>query len=798
MDISTIDVKSLTRSEAKKELARLALTIAEHDKAYYQNDAPTVSDADYDTLRNRNTAIEAQFPSLVRADSPSKNVGAAPLVTTFEKITHARPMLSLDNAFNDGDVADFLARVRKFLGKAHDATVLCTAEPKIDGLSLSLRYENRALVYAATRGDGAVGEDVTHNAKTIPDIPHTLPPDAPDVLEVRGEVYMGKADFAALNTAQEAAGAKLFANPRNAAAGSLRQKDVAVTATRSLKFFAYAWGEVSALPSNSQLGVIEAFKAWGFETNPLTARLDSAEALVAHYRHIGDQRAALDYDIDGVVYKVDDLSLQDRLGMVARAPRWAIAHKFPAEKATTLLQGIDIQVGRTGALTPVAKLAPVTVGGVVVSNATLHNRDEIERLGVRIGDTVEIQRAGDVIPQVVRVMTEKRPADSAAFIFPDHCPVCGSAALAEGGDIVVRCTGGLICDAQRLERLKHFVSRTALDIDGVGAKQVEQFSELGLISEGPQDLFKAASDHGAGFQAALKGLKGWGDTSIDNLIRAVNDRRTADAHRLLFALGIPGVGAEVSKTLIRHAGSAAAFFSSLQAPADAFRRIGEAEGVTYASALLYALAKFTTKEFESLMAADTWASLLPGFARTRLEKERARVAAEAEAVARGDKADRARPPVNADLLRVLSETPVPAADLTSDRAVLKCALLDLMTADDVGGEVARSLIEFMAEPHNARVVEALMAEMDPTDPAAISTDAAVTGKTVVFTGTLERMTRSEAKAGAEALGAKVAGSVSAKTDYLVAGPGAGSKLKKATELGVTVLSEDEWLAMIGK
>ncbi len=694
-DTVGIAVDDLTEDQARRELARLAMEIKLHDTRYYSEDDPLISDADYDALRQRNNSIEARFPELIRKDSPSRRVGVAPRSGKFDKVTHSRAMLSLDNAFDDDDVVEFVGRVRRFLGLSEIEAVTLTAEPKIDGLSLALRYEKGKLVQAATRGDGMIGENVTANARTIANIPHQLAGAGwPDVLEVRGEVYIGKADFLKLNETQVEKGAKVFANPRNAAAGSLRQLDVSITASRPLKFFAYAWGEASSIPSGTQMGMIRLFKAWGFSVNPLMQLCAGAEEAISHYRMIEVERPTLDYDIDGVVYKVDRLDWQERLGMVARAPRWAIAHKFPAEKAMTILKTIEVQVGRTGALTPVAKLEPVTVGGVLVSNATLHNRDEIARLDVRLGDTVVIQRAGDVIPQVVSVVKEQRPEGAEPFVFPETCPVCGSHAAAEGDDVVVRCTGGLICEAQRVERLKHFVSRDAFDIEGLGQKQIEQFFTRGWISE-PADIFKLAEkNEQEGY--ALQKWEGWGELSVKNLMDAVEARRTIELGRFLFALGIRHVGQQTAKLLARTYGDYDAFMEAMK------------------------------------------------------------LAAEGDMMARAD----------------------------------------LLNVDGIGDKMADAIIEFFAEDHNVALVSNLAEQLTIEAPEAQADDSPVAGKTVVFTGSLVEMTRAEAKSKAESLGAKVAGSVSAKTDIVVAGPGAGSKLKKAEELGLKVLTEAEWLELI--
>ena len=698
-------VDALSKVEAQVELARLAEEIAAHDAAYYQQDAPLVSDGEYDALRRRNEEIEARFPELKRSDSPSERVGAAP-TSAFGKVEHVVPMLSLGNAFDDADVTDFDARIRRFLNLEADAELVFTSEPKIDGLSASLRYEKGVLVQGATRGDGRVGEDITANLKTLPDIPHQLPTGVPDIVEVRGEVYMSHADFAALNARQEAAGGKIFANPRNAAAGSLRQLDPEITKQRPLKFFAYAWGDMSAMPTNTQSGMVARFREWGFSVNPAFVTTADTAGLLAHWAEIEGQRAALDYDIDGMVYKVDRLDYQNRLGFVSRAPRWATAHKFPAEQATTTLNDIDIQVGRTGALTPVAKLEPITVGGVVVSNATLHNADEIARKDIRIGDRVIIQRAGDVIPQVVRVLEEERKPNSKPFEFPAICPACGAEATREirddgEADVVTRCSAGFSCPAQARERLKHFVSRAALDIEGLGQKQIDDYWTLNLIRT-PQDIFTLQArfennppeiwQYTSGSKDKIGTLK----DSARKLFAAIESRKTADLDRFIFALGIRHVGETSARLLARH-------YMSLPA----------------------------------IMQAT-------------------------QAMAAGDEAARK----------------------------------EIETLDGVGKALVDALIGFFASQDNCAAVSALVeAGVSPTAPEEIVTDTPVAGKTIVFTGTLEKMTRAEAKARAEALGAKVVGSVSAKTDILVAGPGAGSKLTKATELGVEVLTEDQWVEL---
>ncbi|WP_417460145.1 NAD-dependent DNA ligase LigA [Kordiimonas sp.] len=781
--VGDLPVDDLNEKQARAELARLAMEISYHDQRYHGEDAPVISDADYDLLRKRNEGIEQRFPALVRTDSPSKRVGAAVRASKFEKVTHSRPMLSLENAFSGEDVAEFVARVRRFLGLGAADSVALTAEPKIDGLSLALRYEKGELTQAATRGDGAVGENVTANARTIETIPERLAGDSwPDVIEVRGEVYIGRADFLALNKAQEEKGGKVFANPRNAAAGSLRQLDSSITASRPLKFFAYAWGEVSEMPATTQMGMIELFKAWGFDVNPLMQMCDGADAAIAHYDMIAAERATLDYDIDGVVYKVDRLDLQDRLGMVARAPRWAIAHKFPAEKAATILRDIDIQVGRTGALTPVAKLEPVTVGGVVVSNATLHNRDEIARLGVRIGDTVIIQRAGDVIPQVVEVVQEKRPAESVPFDFPEECPVCGSQAVAEGDDVVVRCTGGLICSAQLVERLRHFVSRNAFDIEGLGNKQIEAFVNWGWVSE-PGDIFELSAK-----VDELKGKEGWGDKSVDNLMAAIEERRNIDFHRFLFGLGIPSIGQETAKLLARHFGGIDALVTYLKDVLALIEVLEKEFSPQEISSLNYVLMKFgSLKAFEdALRPGDLLAD--PN-AYVVLVKERV------ERITAGQlKGD------NIKLTHLETVATFLERDnfrFPSDTArALYTTNQELAAIDGIGVDAILNIEDFYTEPKNRKAFERLIGLLSINEMAAQANDSPVTGLTVVFTGSLEKMTRSEAKAKAESLGAKVAGSVSKKTDIVVAGPGAGSKLKKAADLGVRTMNEDEWLAFI--
>ena len=674
-------------------LAFLAAEIARHNRLYHDQDAPEIPDAEYDALVRENAALEAAHPALVRVDSPSGKVGATP-TGRLAKVAHARAMMSLDNAFDDTEVAEFVARVRRYLKLPDDAPVALTAEPKIDGLSCSLRYEGGRLVQALTRGDGQVGEDVTANVRTIGDVPQMLTGNPPEVFEVRGEIYMAKADFAALNIrlATEAEGtgkdARQFANPRNAAAGSLRQKDAAVTAGRPLRFLAHGWGEASGLPGDTQAEMMRAIAGWGLPVSDLFVRAETTEAALARYARIEGTRADLPFDIDGVVYKVDRLDWQARLGQVAKAPRWAIAHKFPAERAQTTLNAIDIQVGRTGKLTPVARLEPVTVGGVVVTNATLHNRDEIERLGARPGDRVVVQRAGDVIPQIVEVLTrdEVRPA----FAFPDHCPECGSEAVAGPGEVDVRCTGGLICPAQRFERLRHFVARMALDIESLGAERLKLFLDLGWIAD-PADIFRLRAH-----RDELLAMKGWKEASVDGLLAAIEEKRVPAADRLLFGLGIRHVGQVTARDLMKH--------------------------------------------FRTLPAL-------------RAAAERAR-AGDEEAAA------------------------------------------DFALIDGVGPAVVAALGDFFHEPHNVAVWDDLLREVAPPDFLVETRASEVSGLTVVFTGTLETLSRDEAKAQAEALGAKVAGSVSARTGLVVAGPGAGSKLKKAADLGVRVVDEAGWAAIV--
>ncbi len=709
-------VEDLSEEEAAAALAYLAAEIARNDALYHGKDAPEISDAEYDALKRRNDAIEARFPALIRADSPSRRVGAAPS-ETFAPVVHARPMLSLDNTFSQEDVEDFVAGVYRFLGRLPDNSIAFTAEPKIDGLSMSIRYENGRMVSAATRGDGTTGENVTANIRTIKEIPQTLPAGAPSVVEVRGEVYMAKSDFLALNAQMEAEGKQTYVNPRNTAAGSLRQLDAKVTASRKLKFFAYAWGEMSDMPAGTQYGMVQTFKSWGFPVNPLMERLNSVADILAHYDQIGLQRPDLDYDIDGVVYKVDSLELQARLGFRSRSPRWATAHKFPAEQAFTRLVDIDIQVGRTGALTPVARLEPITVGGVVVTNATLHNADYIKGIGnkgepirdgrdIRVGDMVIVQRAGDVIPQIVDVVLEKREASSAPYEFPKVCPVCGSHAVRDINektgkvDAVTRCTGGFICRAQATEHLKHFVSRNAYDIEGLGSKQIDFFFE----SEDPALQIKTAPDiftlekRQQTSLTKLENIDGFGKVSVGKLYAAINERRQIALHRFIFALGIRHVGETTAKLLARSYGNYAAFEAGMKEAAP--------------------------------LSGDAWN--------------------------------------------------------------------DLNNIEGIGEVVARAIVEFYKEPRNTEVIAKLLEEVQPQEAEQpVTSGSPVAGKTVVFTGSLEKFTRDEAKAKAESLGAKVSGSVSKKTDIVVAGPGAGSKLDKAREFNVQVMTEDEWLDLIG-
>jgi DNA ligase (NAD+) len=673
----------VTEADAANRLMRLAREIARHDRLYHDRDAPEISDAAYDALVRENAELEARFPHLVRADSPSKRLGAAP-TSALAKVTHARPMLSLENAFSDDAVAEFVARVRRFLSLPADEGVAVTAEPKIDGLSCALRYEAGELVLAATRGDGTVGEDVTPNVRTIADIPQRLD-GAPPLIEVRGEVYMSKDDFAALNQRQEASGGKIFANPRNAAAGSLRQKDASVTAARPLRFYAHGWGELSQPLGETQLDAMQAIAGFGLPIAQMFRRCETVEEMLGHHSAIEHARADLPFDIDGVVYKVDRLDWQERLGQVARAPRWALAHKFPAEQAETVLEAIHIQVGRTGKLTPVGRLKPVGVGGVIVANVTLHNRDEIARLGLREGDRVRIQRAGDVIPQVIENLTRDEPREP--YVFPDHCPQCGSEAVSEEGEVDVRCTGGLVCPAQRFERLRHFVSRGALDIEGLGEKTTAEFLELGWLQT-PADIYRLRNH-----RSELLGREGWKEKSVDSLLAAIEAKREPEPARVLFGLGIRHIGIVTAKDLLR-----------------CFRTI------------------------EALRDAATGPD----------------------------------------------------------------AQAELSAVEGVGPVVAEALVDFFHEVHNREALDDLLCEVRPEAFSSSAQQTEWTGKTIVFTGSLETMSRDEAKAQAERLGARAAGSVSAKTDLVVAGPGAGSKLKKAEELGVRVIAEEEWARIVAE
>ncbi|MFP7673215.1 NAD-dependent DNA ligase LigA [Marivita sp. S0852] len=740
-----ISVEALSEKEAAAELERLATALAAANTAYHTQDAPDISDAHYDALKRRNAAIEARFPELKRSDSPSDQVGAAP-AEGFGKIRHAQRMMSLSNAFDDDDILSFDQSVRRYLALSEADPLAYTAEPKIDGLSLALRYENGALVQAATRGDGTVGENVTANARTIGDIPTHLT-GAPKTLEIRGEVYMSHADFADLNARQAQRGGKAFANPRNAAAGSLRQLDPNITKDRPLRFFAYSWGVLSDALSDTQMGAIDRMKSLGFQTNPLTKRCATPAEMLAQYREIEAQRATLGYDIDGVVYKVDDLAFQDRLGFRSTTPRWAIAHKFPAELAWTRLEAIDIQVGRTGALSPVARLTPVTVGGVVVSNATLHNEDYIagcdangapirEGKDIREGDWVKVYRAGDVIPKVADVDLSKRPETAKPFTFPTTCPECGSDAIREEGDAVRRCSGGLICPAQAVEKLKHFVSRSAFDIEGLGAKQVEQFYLDGWIRE-PADIFTLKDRYGGGLKA-LKNREGWGDKSAQNLFDAIDEKRTIALGRLLFALGLRHVGEVAANDLARHYGSWAALAEAIDAAKPAA---------------------------EAYLATER-----------ALDEERRLASKE------GRRA-------NLSVIRKAMWKDVPGP--------VQAAWDDLTGIDGIGATVAVSLLTSFGQEAERASIDRLVAHLDIQDAERPQTEGSpVAGKTVVFTGTLTRMTRAEAKARAESLGAKVSGSVSSKTDLLVAGPGAGSKETKARELGIDIIDEDGWFDLI--
>lgn len=774
-------VSDLTEAEAVEELTQLADELAEHDIRYHQQDAPTISDADYDELKRRNAELEVAFPHLIRDNSPSLRVGAA-RAEQFSPVEHGVPMLSLDNAFSNTDALEFDARIRRFLRLSGSEEVAYTAEPKIDGLSASLRYEKGVLVQGATRGDGRVGEDVTENLRTIADIPKRLAGEGwPDVIEIRGEVYLGHEEFAALNAAHEAAGLKTYANPRNSAAGSLRQIDPRITATRPLKFFAYAWGLLSGPFAQTQWEALAKLKAWGFQTTPESQRVISGRGLLDAYADMEAVRPKLGYDIDGVVYKVDRLDWQQRLGFITRTPRWAVARKFPAQQARTILEAIDIQVGRTGAVTPVARLHPVTVGGVVVVNATLHNADEIARKDVRIGDTVILQRAGDVIPQILGHVPEERPADSVPYEFPTHCPCPLKTPLvkettASGAETVVRrCSGEFACPFQRIEHLRHFVSRRAYDIEGLGEKQLTAFFERGWVKE-PADIFRLARDEEK--LAELRTTDGYGETSVRNLIAGIEAKRAIPLDRFIFGLGIRHVGETTSTALARHFETVEHFIATANAaaaqrPGAGAQALAELDGVgpTAVEAIL-------------AIARDPKPLLIPAGASL---EEHLRLGI---------------PRLNSKARQSLAER---FGDWPTFEAAAKSALTqlpgeefrELSGVDSVGPVAARMVAEFFGEEHNRAKVEALLAELRVIPAERPKTDTAVAGKTIVFTGSLEKMTRDEAKAQAEALGAKVSGSVSKKTDLVVAGPGAGSKLKTATDLGIEVMTEDEWLALVG-
>lgn len=784
--LSDSSPSNLTLQQAQKRWEDLVDVIQQADAEYYEHDAPQLSDGDYDALRKELLALEEAFPELVSSQSPSQNVGAKPS-GRFAKITHLKPMLSLDNAFTDEDVSEFIGRIKRYLGLSADQELNVTAEPKIDGLSASLLYENGVLISGATRGDGRVGEDVTANLKTLPDIPHKLKGEGwPDRIEIRGEVYMSHADFSSLNEREEKAGRKTFANPRNAAAGSLRQLDVEVTKSRPLKFFAYAWGEVSNEFASTQLNAVQAFEKWGFSINPYTKRADHVEQLLDMYHTIFRDRSGMGYDIDGVVYKVDRLDLQSRLGFVSRFPRWAIAHKFPAEQATTTLREIEIQVGRTGSLTPVAKLEPITVGGVVVSNATLHNEDEIARKDIRVGDKVVIQRAGDVIPQIVRVVKEQRAAGSKVFEFPTKCPACGSNAVREVDekgeeDARRRCTGGLICPAQAKERLKHFVSRKALDIDGVGAKQIELFFDKGVVTA-PQHIFELEARIHKMDLPPLEEWEGFGKTSSENIQAAINQKRKIPFARLLIGLGIRHVGQTNSGLIAQNFISYDAFETAMEAaiearPGEAYLKLSGIDriGETTLENILQHVETVGLPEKPPVTVEASLSGQIPALRMDGVNS------AACEAMAqRYGQWDTFR----AELMKAASTKP-------------KAAFKAVSNIDGMGDVSAEALIDFFMEAHNKSMMQELLTQIEIIPAEAVKTDGAVAGKIVVFTGSLELMSRDEAKSKAQALGAKVASSVSKKTDYVVAGPGAGSKLKKAQDLGVTVLSEQAWLDMIG-
>jgi DNA ligase (NAD+) len=777
MDSET-PVADLTPDQAAAELARLAEEIAGHDIRYHQQDAPTISDGDYDALKRRNLEIEARFPDLAREDSPSLKVGAA-RAAQFSAVTHGVPMLSLDNAFADEEAVEFDARIRRFLRLTADETVSYTAEPKIDGLSCSIRYEDGRLVQAATRGDGRIGEDVTANVRTIGDIPNRLKGEGwPGVIEVRGEVYLGHDAFAALNAAAAAAGQKTYANPRNAAAGSLRQIDPKITAARPLAFFAYAWGLLSEPFAQTQWEALQKLKAWGFSTTPDSRRVENAAGLLDAYAHMEAQRPKLSFDIDGVVYKVDRLDWQQRLGFVTRTPRWAIARKFPAQQARTVLEAIDIQVGRTGAITPVARLRPVTVGGVVVENATLHNADEIARKDIRVGDTVILQRAGDVIPQIVSVVLEERPKDARPFAFPTHCPCSLATEIAKettaaGAETVVRrCTGEIACPFQKLAHLRHFVSRRAFDIEGLGEKQLTLFSEKGWLNS-PADIFRLKDR-----RAEMLEMERFGETSVGNLLESIEERRRIALDRFIYGLGIRHIGETTSTALARHFGSAGRFVEIAKTAA------GQTAGAMFAE----------LSDLDGL--GPTAVAAVLEFARARqpllippqisLEEHLRLAIPKLNSKARGALAARFGDwaSFEAAAIQAAAQTPGDAFN-------------EVASVDAVGVVAARMIAEFFGEDHNRALVDDLMSQLTVQDAERPKTDTAVAGKTVVFTGALEKMTRDEAKAQAEALGAKVSGSVSKKTDLVVAGPGAGSKLADAQKHGVRVLTEDEWLALVG-
>ncbi|MCC2610403.1 NAD-dependent DNA ligase LigA [Neorhizobium petrolearium] len=804
MSVEKTPVEDLTEEQAAAELAYLAAEIARHDELYHGHDAPEISDADYDALKRRNDAIEKRFPKLIRADSPSIRVGAAPL-PTFAPITHARPMLSLDNTFSDDDVRDFVNSVYRFLGQLPDGSIAFTAEPKIDGLSMSIRYEHGRLVNAATRGDGTTGENVTENIRTIKEIPNRLPTGVPDVIEVRGEVYMRKSDFLALNAQMEAEGKQTYVNPRNTAAGSLRQLDARVTASRNLKFFAYAWGEMSEMPADTQMGMVEKFKEWGFPVNPLMKRLNSVDDIIDHYKQIGLKRPDLDYEIDGVVYKVDRLDLQGRLGFRSRSPRWATAHKFPAEQAFTRVERIDIQVGRTGALTPVARLTPVTVGGVVVTNATLHNEDYIKGIGnsgerireeehdIRIGDTVIVQRAGDVIPQVLDVVMEKRPPDAVPYEFPKKCPVCGSHAVREEGESVRRCTGGLICSAQQIERLRHFVSRDAFDIEGFGDQYVELFFAAGLLKT-PADVFrlhlhsdevkKAILEYRELLQREREERTGKrrkkvsaedsrSFEGVDKLFASIDKRRHISFERLLFGLGIRHIGEVTAKALARRYNKPLDFLAAIIAAADgrpgsAWHILSSVDGIggVTRDALIASVGSSAPAGFG--LSHESW---LSGVGLNKKQKQNL-------------------------LSRFGDAEGVYRVVLAASKGAPNPAYKDLANQKDVGEVAADALIDFVTETHNREAVDDLLSYLDVFFDQPASSSSELSGKTVVFTGNLEKMTRNEAKATAERLGARVSGSVSGKTDLVIAGPGAGSKLADAQKHGVKIITEDEWLSLI--